>query len=76
MTRSSTPSAEGDEPLKSGFKLFHKNDPNTVYETDLREFVLGRSEQCEIVIFPGFKPEFDLKATVTISKIVDKTRSV
>ncbi len=50
MTRSSKPSAQGDEPLKSGFKLVRKNDPNTVYETDQREFVLGRSEQCEIVI--------------------------
>jgi pSer/pThr/pTyr-binding forkhead associated (FHA) protein len=50
MTQSSTPSAEEDEPLKSGFKLVLKNDPNTVYETDQHEFVLGRSEQCEIVI--------------------------
>jgi pSer/pThr/pTyr-binding forkhead associated (FHA) protein len=50
MTQSSTPSAEGDEPLKSGFKLVLKNDPDTVYETDQHEFMLGRSEQCEIVI--------------------------
>ena len=50
MTRSSTPSAKGDESLKSGFKLVLKKDPNTVYETDLREFVVGRSKQCEIVI--------------------------
>ncbi len=36
--------------MKSGFKLVLKNDPNTVYETDRREFVLGRSKECEIVI--------------------------
>ena len=50
MTRSSTPSAEGDESLISGFKLVLKKDPNIVYETDLREFVLGRSQQCDIAI--------------------------
>ena len=36
--------------MKRGFKLVLKNDPNTVYETDRREFVLGRSKECEIVI--------------------------
>ncbi len=36
--------------MKSGFKLVLKNNPNTVYKTDRREFVLGRSKQCEIVI--------------------------
>jgi pSer/pThr/pTyr-binding forkhead associated (FHA) protein len=30
--------------------LVTKDDPNTVFETDQHEFVLGRSEQCEIVI--------------------------
>jgi len=36
--------------LNSGFKLVLKNGANTVYETDQREFMLGRSDQCEIVI--------------------------
>ena len=36
--------------MKSGFKLVLKNGSNTVYETDRSEFVLGRSDQCEIVI--------------------------
>ena len=36
--------------MKSGFKLVLKNGANTVYESDQPEFVLGRSDQCEIVI--------------------------
>ena len=32
------------------FKLVDKDDPNTVYETSQQEFVLGRSQECEIVI--------------------------
>ena len=32
------------------FKLVNKDDPNTVYETGQREFALGRSKDCEIVI--------------------------
>ena len=36
--------------MKTRFRLVNKDDPNTVFETDQHEFVLGRSEQCEIVI--------------------------
>ena len=32
------------------FKLVNQDDPNTVYETGQREFTLGRSKECEIVI--------------------------
>ncbi len=32
------------------FKLVNVNDPNTVYETGRREFTLGRSKTCEIII--------------------------
>ncbi len=32
------------------FKLVNQDDPNTVYETGQREFALGRSKECEIVI--------------------------
>ncbi len=32
------------------FKLINENDPDTVYETGQREFTLGRSKTCEIII--------------------------
>ena len=36
--------------MQALFKLVNTDDPNAVFETDRHEFVLGRSEQCEIVI--------------------------
>ncbi len=32
------------------FKLVDKDDPNFIYESDQRNFVLGRSKECEIII--------------------------
>ncbi len=32
------------------FKLVNKDDPNSVYETVQRNFALGRSKECEIII--------------------------
>ncbi len=32
------------------FKLINESDPDTVYETGQREFTLGRSKTCEIII--------------------------
>jgi pSer/pThr/pTyr-binding forkhead associated (FHA) protein len=41
---------KGGVTLKMLFKLVNQDDPNTVYETGQREFTLGRSKECEIVI--------------------------